>query len=365
MARENPEFLSVSNPLDHAPQRLPDELCTIAVDGGTTNTRARLLIGPTLIAEARRSIGARDVATGGDTLPLIRALRDVIDEVRMVANGRQPDQIVASGMLTSEVGLMPVPHVTAPAGINELARNAVAVTLPEISARPIVLLPGVRTPPGIGPDGWTEADVMRGEECEVIGDWFARYEEGLLDLDRETRATFVLPGSHTKLVALVIRDGYPCIERSYTTLSGEMLAALRGQTILSASLPKAWPQELDPVSVEAGVRWCREAGVGRAAFLVRIAALTTDWTAEQRAAFLIGAIVAEDVSRLCRHSLLQDSSVRKVVVGGSDPVREVYRTLLRDALDRPVQGDVSPYAAALGAAYLAHHRKVMGWDNKA
>ena len=79
--------------------------------------------------------------------------------------------IVAAGMLSSEVGLTAVPHVEAPAGIDALARGVAVRLLPEVADRPIVFVPGVRTPPAPGVDGWAEADVMRGEECETVGAW--------------------------------------------------------------------------------------------------------------------------------------------------------------------------------------------------
>ena len=79
------------------------------------------------------------------------------------------------------------------------------------------------------------------------------------------------PGSHTKLVEV---DAEGRIARSHTTLAGEMLQAVAQHTLVAASLPAALPDELDTDAAAAGARAAVRYGLGRAAFLVRIAALT-------------------------------------------------------------------------------------------
>ena len=158
-------------------------------------------------------------------------------------------------MLSSEVGLVAVPHVEAPAGLDDLARAAAVVTLPEVDDRPILVVPGVRTPAAEGPDGWFLADVMRGEECETFGACTLLRAEGRIEPGRAT--AFLWPGSHTKLVE-VDADGR--ITRSHTTLAGEMLQAVARHTLLAASLPADWPDELDPEAAAAGAAPSRRAG---------------------------------------------------------------------------------------------------------
>ncbi len=76
-------------------------------------------------------------------------------------------------MISSPLGLRDVPHVVAPAGIDELARGAVSFRGTEVAPQPIVLVPGVRTEifggaSGTGVDA-LPFDVMRGEETLVCG----------------------------------------------------------------------------------------------------------------------------------------------------------------------------------------------------
>jgi 2-dehydro-3-deoxygalactonokinase len=346
----------------------------IALDGGTTNTRARLLRNGTIVAVARRSVGARDTLLGrpdgrgvaepsGDlptgTARLADAIRQVIEEVVErggsidsrgdSGRGRAPDLIVAAGMLSSDVGLINVPHVLAPAGINELARAVKQVQLSQICDVPIQFIPGVRTPASEGPDGWLDADVMRGEECETIGAVLALSEHGQLDPGAEH--AFLWPGSHTKLVEV---DGLGRITRSQTSLAGELLQAVSRHTLLVASLPETLPDELDRDVIELAARVVNEQGFGRAAFLVRISALTKSLDAAQRASFLIGAVVADDVAHLASHPIAARGG--SIWVGGREPLRSLYAEWLGRRHSGPVvplEEPLAESASALGSLAIA------------
>ncbi len=182
----------------------PIETWAVALDGGTTNTRARLLRGHQVVATAQRAVGVRDTVlddsssrpAGAPTSAgranreaLMRAVREVVEEVCGVwekeamagrGAGDMPGLafLVAAGMLSSEVGLFAVPHVIAPAGLDDLARASVLVSLPEVDERPILVVPGIRTPAADGPDGWLQSDVMRGEECETLAAHAALVADG-------------------------------------------------------------------------------------------------------------------------------------------------------------------------------------------
>lgn len=318
----------------------------VALDGGTTNTRAHLLHEGRVIVTARRPVGVRDAVLGTTARPLPEAAAEVIREVLRQAGGIRPDAIVASGMLTAEVGLAAIPHVQAPAGLDDLASAAREIDLPEVSEWPILFVPGVRTPPAEGPDGWARADVMRGEECETFG---ALEIEGL-----EGPIVFLWPGSHAKLVEV---DSRGRIVRSTTSLAGEITSAMARHTLVAASLPESLPETPDLDAAEAGVRLGGSEGLGRAAFLVRLAALEGAMTAEQRGAFWVGAVVGDDVSHLARHPILRRGL--PVVVGGREPLRGLYRDALEQATDCVVESldeDTADAAAAVGASAVARRR---------
>jgi 2-dehydro-3-deoxygalactonokinase len=143
---------------------------------------------------------------------------------------------------------------------------------------------------------------------------------------------FVWPGSHTKLVGV---DATGRIVRSHTTLAGELTLALWRHTLLAASLPDALPDDPDLEAVAAGARAVEREGLGRAAFLVRTAALFEARSPLGRGAFLLGAVVADDVAHLARHPILQGRPF--VWVGGRQPLRGLYAAMLGRRHDGPVR----------------------------
>lgn len=345
----------------------------IALDGGTTNTRARLVHGGRVVATARRAVGVRDtVLSDPRSGPaddasarregLVRAVREVIAEVGVheqegigegPGSGARRAYLVAAGMLSSEVGLVAIPHVPAPAGLDEIARAAAFVSLPEVDDRPILVVPGIRTPAAEGRVGWFESDMMRGEECETFGAHGALLAEGRIAPGEAS--VFVWPGSHTKLVAV---DAGGRIIGSFTTLAGEILQAVARHTLIAASLPGALPDVLDADAARDGALAAEQYGLGRAAFLVRIAAMTGTFEETARASFWIGAVVAIDVEGLAGHPILEPD--RPVFVGGREPLRSLYADGLRRrhsgavvALDDPL----AEAASALGACAVAARRR--------
>jgi 2-dehydro-3-deoxygalactonokinase len=326
----------------------------IALDGGTTNTRARLVHHGQIVATARREVGVRDTVLGGRAgATLADAVREAVAEAFDVAREHRarPGRIVAAGMLSSEVGLATVPHVEAPAGRDELARAVVVHEFPEIARLPIAFVPGLRTPAADGVDGWMEADVMRGEECETLGALAELHRLGQLGDDHDG-VVFVWPGSHTKLVEV---DGRGRITRSHTSLAGEFLHAIGRHTLIAASLPENFPERLDAEAAEAGARAVERRGLMRAAFLVRLATLSRAMSPEERASFWIGAVVADDVRHLERHEILAPG--RPIWVGGREPLRGLYARRLERANRGPCRalpGDLSESASAFGALEIVH-----------
>jgi 2-dehydro-3-deoxygalactonokinase len=370
--------------VDVSAAQIHASMWAVALDGGTTNTRARLMLGNRIIATARRSVGVRDSlgadpnhaaapAANPDSPPLrghrgglVHAVREVLEEVIreealptwLELLGKdlphvRPEFIAAAGMVSSEVGLLHVPHVIAPAGLHDLAAGVVTTQLPEVSDLPIYFVPGVRTPAGAGRDGWFHADVMRGEESETRGAYAALTTGGQIASDESP--VFLWPGSHTKLVEV---DGAGRITRSQTTLAGELLQAVARHTLVASSLPASLPEYVDLDAASAGERAVEQDGLGRAAFLVRIAALSQGLNLAERASFWIGAVVADDVINLVRHSMLTPG--RSVWVGGRQPLRGLYAaTLARRHSGRVVAIPdwLAEAASAMGALEIASRRR--------
>src|SRR5690606_37597556 len=131
---------------------------------------------------------------------------------------------------------------------------------PAISAVPLTFVPGVKTLPGRdGLAGLASGDVLRGEEAEIIG-----LREAL---ELTGGAVFLHIGSHHKAISV---DAAGSIVASRTAITGELLAAITGQTILKSSVESLEAHDLDISAARAGFAAAREHSFGRALFLVRV-----------------------------------------------------------------------------------------------
>ena len=289
---------------------------TITIDMGTTNTRTSLWRDGKLLAQGSAAVGVRDAAITGSKDTLKDALRVTI-ATALRDGGVKPGNIdlaLASGMIGAKAGLLDAAHLPAPAGISDLAHGMVRFALPDVLEQPVWCIPGVRNHTGrVGLKNHEAMDMVRGEETEAMG--------LLARLQLAERAILVLPGSHTKLVS-VDDDGR--IVGCATTIAGELLQAISQHTLISESVASAFGQVLHPEHVLAGAETARKVGLARACFSVRILAQFSDIERDQRASFLLGAVLADDVLALKHSSAIQMRPDTTIVLCG--------KPLLRDAL---------------------------------
>lgn len=259
------------------------------VDSGTTSTRVRMWHDGDVVWSDTRAAGARDTAIEGHTERVRNALRELLDEARR-ATSSQPQAVICSGMITSNLGLHEVPHLPAPAGPHELAAGIVEVRFDDVTDVPVAFVPGVKTRPRELPlDRLDDGDVLRGEESEVVG---LREALGLT-----SAATFLHFGSHHKAVET---DAAGRIIASRTAITGELLAAILDHTILKSSTVPLDDLDPDPDAVRAGAEAARRHGLGRAAFLVRIGEQLGGFERERMTSYLIGALAALDLPLLAQ-----------------------------------------------------------------
>lgn len=248
----------------------------LLIDGGTTNTRFTLMQGEKLLERVMVRIGA----ASADAAHRNQGLRDAVRETLAVMEARHHvriDRIMVSGMITSENGLACVPHLTAPAGLTELAAGVREITLADVSQQPLCFIPGVKT---IAEDG--AMDMMRGEEAELMGD---------LDANPCAGARLYLHfGSHNK--AILVRSSR--IVRSATTMSGELLAAAMAHTILTSSVGQEHTAVLDPAYAAMGFTEAKQKGLPGALFSARLHAVLHGADAAQLQSFLYGAFTQQD-----------------------------------------------------------------------
>lgn len=314
--------------------------CYALVDSGTTTTRVRIWQGGQVVWSESRAVGAKDTAVDGSTARVTAALRELLD-----ASRAKPDAIICSGMITSNMGLFELPHLPAPASPLQIARGMVQRHFPEISDVPLTFVPGVKTLPGEGGlTGLPSGDVLRGEEAEIAG---LRRALGITE-----QSVFLHIGSHHKAID-VSADG--SILASRTAITGELLAAVIGQTILKSSVvPLDAVEPLDMTAVRAGWKAALEHGFGRALFLVRVGEQLGAQSRETMTSYLLGVLASLDLP------LLEGvASGAPVVVYGIGSFPRILGALLPErgyTAVSVVENDVADVAAAAGAVELFEAR---------
>jgi 2-dehydro-3-deoxygalactonokinase len=231
----------------------------IAVDWGTTNRRA-YLIGAD--GECRQELedakGVLSVAK--DQFPAaVQEIRDQLGDLPMLL----------AGMVGSNRGWAEAPYVRCPGGLRELAGEIVWVE----DRAGIV--------PGMAFLGDGRADVMRGEEVQVLGAVAA----GLIPPD----CTVCHPGTHNKWIT--VREGR--VERFRSVMTGELFNLLKQHSILSDLLSR---------DVERGAAF--DAGVRRGLgnddlqselFAVRARVLLGEAQSADAASYTSGLLIGSDV----------------------------------------------------------------------
>ena len=326
------------------------------IDTGTTNTRVMVWKAGSFLSEAGRPVGVRDTAITGSTDALKAGVRDAIAEALSGAGLSGSDDVLflASGMITSNVGLCEIPHLLAPAGRAELAQGMRSAELPDVAGRPIWFIPGVKSHAGpVTLDTVDAMDIMRGEETETVGILHAMRVDGPVVL--------VLPGSHSKFVRV---DAAGRIAGSVTTISGELLDALTRNTLIAGSLAHSFADRILPDALLRGADYGRTLSLGRSAFLVRLLDLFGDMDVKEdvqaRANLLLGAVLASDIAALKSSRSLGMEPGTAVIVGGKAMLRDAFALLLRH--DPDVTGTIAtvpdglPSAAAVGAIEIARTR---------
>jgi 2-dehydro-3-deoxygalactonokinase len=270
----------------------------IAVDWGTTNRRAYLIdSGGHCTQQFQDDRGVLSVPSNG--------FPEAVAEIRQKL-GDQP--LLLAGMVGSNRGWKEAPYVPCPAGIDDLVKGLVRP-----SEREAIV-------PGVSYIGEGRADVMRGEEVQLLGAAAA----GLID----PTALVCHPGTHNKWV--LVRRGR--IEHFRTVMTGELFSLLKEHSILADFL-KGRVGDNDVFRQAAGYAVEHEA-LPADLFAIRARVLLGQAKAEDAASYLSGLLIGTDV----RIGLPVPTSARIVVMGRPDLTR-LYAAAIAEAKRDAVELD--------------------------
>jgi 2-dehydro-3-deoxygalactonokinase len=238
----------------------------LAVDWGTTNRRVYRIEDGRAVHQQRDERGVATISAQ-DFEAEVAAIR--------TANGDLP--MLLAGMVGSDIGWRKVRYVDAPASLADLA-NAVE----RIDSR-TAIIPGVSVLDG------SHADVMRGEEVQLLGAAAARLvpEDALL----------CQPGTHCKWARL--RNG--AIASFTTAMTGELFALLSSKGLIAKQLTG---EVLVGASFLDGVAEGSRRDLPASLFSVRSRALLGLLDDRDAASYASGMLIGADVVARLEHGAI-------------------------------------------------------------
>lgn len=228
----------------------------IAVDWGTTNRRAYLIEGGEVMRTERDALGILAVPPAG--------FPDAAAELRARFGGAP---MLLAGMVGSNRGWADAGYVSCPATLSALATAVVSVD------EGIAIVPGVSTVAG------GRADVMRGEEVQLLGAAVA----GLTPPD----ALLCQPGTHCKWAWLEAG----AIAGFATAMTGELFALLRDHALIGAAIRG---DVANGAAFRDGLARASEGDLLAALFGVRPASLLGLRDDADAAAYVSGLLIGSD-----------------------------------------------------------------------
>ena len=270
----------------------------IAVDWGTSNRRAYALDG-----DGRRT-GTFEDNRGALTIPA-GGFPAAAAEIRAQL-GDQP--LLMAGTIGSNRGWVEAPYVPCPATLDALARGLVW------PADDIAIIPGVSFVDG------DRADVMRGEEVQLLG----AFATGQIPADCQ----LCLPGTHNKWAML---NGGKLVAFR-TVMTGELFNLLAAHSILSDLLQDgAEPGPAFAEGVRAGLA---SESLGADLFAVRARVLLGQAPPADAASYTSGLLIGGDVA-----TGLRDGARGDIIVIGRPELTRLYAAAIVEAGARAVELD--------------------------
>lgn len=250
-------------------------------------------------------------------LGLLRALNPDLKQV----------PLVISGMASSTIGWKELPYAKAPFALDGsgLLVKRLDWDAPKWLG-PTLLVSGVAT----------EKEVMRGEECQVIGIMANPRAAAFAE-----KALIILPGTHSKHIWVDQKH----VVSFDTYMTGEVYEILRKHSILRATTDSVTATFEYPNDFADGVRSSLNPGLAASFFQARTRGVLANKGPGENAAFLSGLLIGAELANVVR------STDRRIFLAASDPLLRLYE-LARNALGLSW---ISLSAAELDQATIAAH----------
>ncbi len=311
-----------------------------SIDCGTTNSRVYIIDETAeIIGKGVRKVGVRDTSITGSKEKLKNGLKEAFFEAVENAGLNLADIsfAVSAGMITSEIGLIEIPHLWVPAGAEELAGGIKKIHDLEIFPVdiPIYFIPGIKNkydPVNTKPAEVGKLDFMRGEEAQVAG--------LLAGYDIELPYIMVILSSHTKFISLSSEGK---VVSSLTTLSGQVYEAIKKETFLGKSIEgpagESEPEGyFDTGVIDYGFKWVESGGFLRSLLMTRFldVLLKTSWY--ERKLFVESLIASEDMHSLNQFEEMELPKDSNIVLVGYEGRCKIYKHILTEKMNW--KGDV-------------------------
>jgi 2-dehydro-3-deoxygalactonokinase len=325
----------------------------IALDWGTTSLRVFLLDDRGAIAMQREAPWGIQQLPGAS---LVEGFNQAFESMVGDWLARWPGlPVIASGMVGSAHGWREAPYLTCPVYIASFHQHLTAVT--SLSGTRIHIAPGLVLPSQVTRGGGTVvADVMRGEEIQVLGALSIRPEW-------QDECCIVLPGTHSKWVW--VKAGQ--VAQFMTSMAGELFAVLRQHSILGRLMPVSMPDSTQWEAFEKGVSLAYAAAPGMLIslmFSARSRVLTGELASYESPDYLSGLLIGSELAAALKQH--HGKPVTTLGLVGSPELCSRYERALALVGHRPsaVLGNTAPQglwkvavaaglAAPLGAVHVA------------
>jgi len=289
----------------------------ISCDWGTSSFRLRLITGDDYeikqeiicdqgIKDVFNSLSSKDQHERDEAFSLfLGKAADELIEINPIAKGLP---VVLSGMASSSIGWQELPYATLPFSLTggDAAFTNLNLITPKNHSSNVLLISGIAS----------DTEIMRGEECELIGIATLPDFQPLLE-----NCQIILPGTHSKHVHVKERK----IVNFQTSMTGELFDSISHHTILSSSLgPVIEAGNSEPEFSEQafaeGVRTVISNGLIRSLFQVRTRSVLQKKTNAENRSFLSGLLIGDEL-----FSLKEQSNQNPILLAASHKFSPAYQ----------------------------------------